>query len=124
MKSTSRFMGSLLIGSLLSCISVAMITTAGWAAPPDHAPAYGYRAKHRYVYYPEREIYYAPESRLWFWISGGDWRFGAALPGAYQQYTSGGVSIELASDRPYTEHVHVVERYGKGPKHKKSKHKH
>ena len=119
MKSTSRFASSLLIGA-----SVAMMATAGWAAPPDHAPAHGYRAKHRYVYYPEREIYYAPESRLWFWISGGDWRFGASLPAAYQQYTSGGVSIELASDRPYTEHVHVVERYGKGPKHKKSKHKH
>lgn len=119
MKSTSRLVSSLLIG-----VSVAMIATAGWAAPPDHAPAHGYRAKHRYVYYPEREIYYAPESRLWFWSSGGDWRFGTALPGAYQQYTSGGVSLELGSDRPYTEHVRVVERYGKGSKHKKSKHKH
>lgn len=94
-----------------------------FAAPPAHAPAHGYRAQHRYVYYPEREIYYAPESRLWFWIGDGDWRFGASLPIGYQQYTTGGVSIELDSERPYTEHVYVTQKYGKGPKHKKHKHK-
>lgn len=99
------------------------VATPVLADPPDHAPAHGYRAKHRYVYYPEREIYYAPESRLWFWIGDGDWRFGASLPVGYQQYTSGGVSIELGTERPYTEHVYVVEKYGKGPKHKQQKHK-
>lgn len=93
------------------------------ADPPDHAPAHGYRAMHRYVYYPEREIYYAPESRLWFWIGDGDWRFGASLPIGYQQYTTGGVSIELGSERPYTEHVYVTEKYGKGPKRSKQKHR-
>jgi hypothetical protein len=92
------------------------------AAPPDHAPAHGYRAKHSYVYYREREIYYAPETRLWFWLDGGSWRFGAGLPVGYQQYTSGGITIELDSDRPYTEHRYVVETYGKGPKGKKHKH--
>lgn len=94
-----------------------------FADPPAHAPAHGYRAQHRYVYYPEREIYYAPESSLWFWLDGGDWRFGARLPVGYQQYTSGGISIELGTDRPYTEHVTVVQKYGKGPKQKKGKHK-
>ena len=100
-----------------------LLAAPAFADPPDWAPAHGYRAKHEYVYYREREIYYAPESRLWFWLDGGDWRFGASLPGGYQQFTTGGVTIELGSDRPYTEHSYVVEHYGKGPKQERYKHK-
>ena len=48
----------------------------------------------------------------------GDWHFGADLPVRLQQFTVGGVSIELDTDRPYTEHDYVVEHYGKGPKRK------
>lgn len=101
-----------------------MLTIPAIAAPPAHAPAHGYRAKHSYMYYPEREIYYAPATSLWFWIDGGDWRFGASLPSGYQQFTTGGITIELEADKPYTEHRYVVEHYGKGPKAKKSKHGH
>lgn len=100
------------------------LAVPAWADPPSHAPAHGYRAKHRYTYYPQREIYYAPESRLWFWLDGGDWRFGASLPVGYQQYTTGGISIELGSDRPYTEHNDVVREYGRGAKPRKHRHHH
>lgn len=101
------------------------IAAPSFAVPPDHAPAHGYRAKHDYVYYREREIYYAPATSQWFWNDGGNWRGDLRLPERYQQFTSGGVRIALGTDRPYTEHRHVVERYGKGPKKsKKSKHKH
>lgn len=111
--------------SRLTLVALALAFAApAFSAPPDHAPAHGYRAKHQYVYYREREIYYAPETSMWFWLDGGDWRVGARLPLGYQQYTSGGVSVELYSDRPYSEHGYVVEKYGKGPKHKKHKHKH
>lgn len=89
-------------------------STAALADPPDHAPAYGYRAKHPYVYYPSRQIYYAPESRSWFWISGGSWQVGVSLPAYLEQYTVGGVSIELDTDRPYTQNAYVVEHYGRG----------
>jgi hypothetical protein len=84
------------------------------ADPPPWAPAHGYRAKqHAYVYYPEREIYYAPESRTWFWLSGGNWQVGASLPTEYRPYATGGVSITLEAERPYDQHAYVVERYGK-----------
>ncbi len=92
------------------------------ADPPPWAPAHGYRAKqHSYVYYPEAEVYYAPESRMWFWLSGGNWRFGASLPVEYRPYTTGGVSIVLEADRPYVQHTYVVERYGKPGKHRRGK---
>ena len=110
--------------STLLLFSAIGLAAPAFADPPDHAPAHGYRAKHEYIYYREREIYYAPEVRQWFWIDGGDWRVGARLPERYQQFTSGGVRVELDTDRPYTEHRYVVDHYGKGPKgHKKYKHK-
>lgn len=87
------------------------------ADPPPWAPAHGYRAKqHAYVYYPARAIYYAPETRTWFWISGGNWQFGAVLPLEYRPYTTGGISITLDAARPYEQHAYVVERYGKPKK--------
>ncbi len=90
------------------------------ADPPPWAPAHGYRAKqYSYVYYPAAEIYYAPESRMWFWLSGGNWQFGASLPVEYRRYTTSSVSIVLETDRPYVQHTYVVERYGKPKKRKK-----
>lgn len=108
--------------SMLVALALAVGAPA-FATPPDHAPAHGYRAKHQYVYYREQEIYYEPETSLWFWLDSGNWRFGARLPIGYQQYTTGGVSIELYSDRPYSEHDYVVGKYGRGAKHKHSKNK-
>lgn len=86
------------------------------AEPPPWAPAHGHRAKHvyRYVYYPERQVYYAPETHAWFWLSGGNWQVGVTLPSQYQAYvTSGGISLSLNASRPYVEHVYVEEHYGR-----------
>jgi hypothetical protein len=91
------------------------------ADPPPWAPAHGQRAKqHPYTYYPEYGIYYGPESRMWFWLEGSSWRIGATLPVDYRPYTTGGVSIELGTERPYEEHNLVVDQYGKP---KKMKHR-
>ena len=110
--------------------ALLFVFACGWVAPafsdpPAHAPAHGWRAKHRYTYYREHQIYYSPESNFWFWMGrDGEWRSGINLPVKLQQYTVGGVSIELGSDTPYREHAYVVERYGKGPDRKKYKAKH
>ncbi|MDI3259306.1 MAG: hypothetical protein QJR02_06385 [Sinobacteraceae bacterium] len=103
----------------------ALFAAAAWADPPPWAPAHGYRAKqeYRYVYYPQAQVYYAPDTHVWFWLNGGNWQFGASLPVIYQQYATGGVSITLDTDRPYTEHAYVVEHYG-GPGHHGHRHHH
>jgi len=93
--------------------SVGLATALAWADPPPWAPAHGWRAKHHYTYYPRGEIYYAPESRLWFWLDGDNWRSGVRLPLEFQTYIrTGGVDIELGTDRPYVEHRYVIEHYG------------
>jgi hypothetical protein len=96
-------------------IALAALLTAvpAQADPPPWAPAHGHRAKqYRYVYYPAHEVYYAPETRLWFWLDGGRWRTGAGLPAAFALGGTSGVTVVLDTRRPYDRHVHVVERYG------------
>lgn len=86
---------------------------AALADPPPWAPAHGYRAKeYRYVYYPRHEVYYAPETQLWFWLDGGRWRVGASLPAGVVVAGVPGVSVVLGTERPYEDHAYVVEHYG------------
>ena len=87
------------------------------ADPPPWAPAHGHRAKqereYSYVYYPARQVYYAPEQQVWFWMNGGNWQVGVNLPVQYRSSASSGVQVVLNSDRPYVEHAYVEEHYGR-----------
>lgn len=101
----------------LLAIPVLCLATASTvlADPPPWAPAHGYRAKHehRYVYYPNGEVYYAPERHLWFWLGGNGWEVGASLPLALRSYVRvGGVDIQLDAARPYERHDYVERHYG------------
>ena len=93
-----------LLAPLLLAVSVALLPLeAAFAHPP----------KHRYMYYPSHQVYYEPASTTWFWLDGGNWRFGSSLPVYYQQYTRGGVWVDLEDDRPYHRHDYVVRHYGR-----------
>lgn len=96
-------------------LPLAFVATAGLvcAKPPSWAPAHGYRAKHAYVYYPNGEVYYAPDRHLWFWLSGNGWQAGVSLPLALRAYVRvGGVNISLDASQPYRRHTYVTEHYG------------
>lgn len=109
---------------LTFALTLGLVGQPVYADPPPWAPAHGKRAKqHPYTYYPEYGFYYAPESSMWFWLEGSDWRIGASLPLDYRPYATGGVSIELGTDKPYEENDLVIERYGK-PKKMKGNNKH
>ncbi|HEY0915049.1 MAG TPA: hypothetical protein VGE22_09295, partial [Solimonas sp.] len=103
-----------LLAPLMLALSATLLPLeAAFAHPPDWAPAHGHRAKHRYMYYPSHQVYYEPASTTWFWLDGGNWRFGSRLPVYYQQYTRGGVWVDLDEDRPYRRHDYVVHHYGR-----------
>jgi hypothetical protein len=106
---------------LFAAVVLALPAAPAAADPPPWAPAHGHRAKqHRYVYYPGYQVYYAPETRLWFWFGDGQWRVGASLPGGMVG-PGPGVSLVLDTGYPYERHDYVVQQYGGGGKHK---HKH
>ena len=90
--------------------------------PPARAPAHGYRAKHKYRYYPDCSVYHDAKRGLYFYIKGGKWEVGASLPNNLQIRLGESVSLELDTDRPYTYHADHVKQYPPG-KMKKNKNK-
>jgi len=90
--------------------------------PPAHAPAHGYRAKHKYRYYPDCAVYHDTARGLYFYIKGGNWEVGGSLPHNLQMGLGESVSLELDTDRPYTYHAEHAKQYPPG-KMKKSKNK-
>jgi hypothetical protein len=69
--------------------------------------------KRRYVYYGDHDIYFAPDRRVYYWRDNGRWVSGTTLPPTYESYVrSGGVDIELDTDRPYERNSYVIAHYG------------
>lgn len=60
--------------------------------PPPWAPAHGYRAKTRYVYFKDHGVYYDHERGVYISISSGKWTVSAKLPS-----TLSGVDLKLAA---------------------------
>lgn len=68
--------------------------------------------KHHYVYYADHQIYFAPETKTYYWQTDGRWQSGVELPPEARAYVSaGGVELELDTDRPYERHEWVLKHY-------------
>jgi len=68
--------------------------------------------KRHYVYYGDHDIYFAPETKTYYWQSNGTWQSGVTLPAEDRTFVQkGGVTIELDTDRPYTQHDYVIAHY-------------
>jgi hypothetical protein len=79
--------------------------------PPPWAPAHGFRRNHDYYYYPGADVYYRPADRTWFYLDGGDWRFGVNLPTNIHVDFDRSVSLSMETDRPYQFHEKVRTYY-------------
>lgn len=68
--------------------------------------------KRQYIYYGDHDIYFAPQTKTYYWQTNGSWQSGMALPPEDRTYVQkGGVTIELDTDRPYTQHNYVIAHY-------------
>jgi len=82
--------------------------------PPPWAPAHGYRAKRHYRYYPSSYVYYDTGRGLYFYYEGDNWRVGVSLPSHIHIDVGDYVTLDMDTDRPYTYHSDVVDRYPPG----------
>ncbi len=65
--------------------------------------------KHHYVYYGDHEIYFAPETKVYYWRENGTWQSGSELPVESRAYVrTGGVEFDLYTERPYERHNWVI----------------
>jgi hypothetical protein len=95
--------------------------------PPPWAPAHGYRAKTRHIYFPEHNVYFDLQRRTYFYFRNGSWSVSTNVPSIYAQVNFGRarqVELDFYQDRPYRyNNVHVVKYKGKKPQNFNSKQK-
>jgi hypothetical protein len=92
---------------------------AAKGGPPAHAPAHGYRAKHKYHYYPHAQVYFDISREVYFYIEGNAWRMSASLPGGLHVRLSDYVTIDMDSDKPYKHFKKHKKKYPPGHRKKK-----
>jgi len=86
--------------------------------PPPHAPAHGYRAKHRYHYYPDAYVYFDISRKVYFYLETDQWRMTASLPRNLNAQLGGYVLIEMDSDKPYSAFQYHRHKYPPGQQRK------
>jgi hypothetical protein len=83
-------------------------------APPKHAKAHGYRAKHTYQYYPLAKAYYDASRGSYFYLEGDTWRMSVSLPDRLRVRLGTSVTVEMDSDKPYTDFAEHSRQYPPG----------
>lgn len=103
-----------------------MLQTAGPPAiktggPPAHAPAHGYRAKYTYYYYPGPQVYFDVGRSVYFYMDSGNWRMSVSLPTNLRVTLGDHVTIDMDTDKPYTQFAEHKKKYPPGQLKKKEK---
>ncbi|MBW2058223.1 MAG: hypothetical protein JRJ26_12080 [Deltaproteobacteria bacterium] len=93
------------------------------SGPPPWAPAHGYRAKHRYRYYPKHYVYFDLTRKVYFYLDGDRWKVSVHLPGRIDLAYASYVTLEMETDKPYEHFSEHKRKYPPGQMKKKNKHK-
>ena len=75
-KSFKIFIIALLLG-------LFMVPETSFAQPPKWAPAHGYRAKTRYVYFPQQNFYYDLHAHHYLYLNNGSWSVSVGIPAPF-----------------------------------------
>jgi hypothetical protein len=73
------------------------------------APGPAVNASYSYEYYPDAEVYFEPQSHVYYWSEGGAWRSGARVPQNIVLRSS--VKVDLDSPEPSKHHDEVKAKY-------------
>ena len=71
--------------------------------PPPWAPAHGYRAKTRHIYFPDHNFYFDIQKSVYIYMSGGNWQVSVNLPSIFSGFDlkiAAKVELDLDTDTP------------------------
>jgi len=119
MQNKSNFIGFVI---LLAVILVPSVNLFGRVSengePPPWAPAHGYRAKTRHIYFPEYNFYFDLQKNVYIYLSEERWQVSLNLPSIYANINlkdSFTVELEIETDTPQIYNVdHIVKYKNKG----------
>ncbi|WP_130734526.1 hypothetical protein [Flavobacterium sp. J27] len=93
--------------------------------PPPWAPAHGYRAKTKHIYFPDQNFYYDIEKGVYLYLNNGNWSVSVSVPsifGSINLNTARKVELEIGGHTPYQYNEKHIIAYKK-PKKEKNKSK-
>lgn len=99
-----------------------MVVEKRKGGPPPHAPAHGYRAKYAYLYYPSTCVYFDVHRKCYFYLEGNSWKVSLSLPKHLLVRLGDHVTIEMDTDKPYTNFKEHKRKYPPGKLKKKKEH--
>ncbi|QBZ98989.1 hypothetical protein [Flavobacterium sangjuense] len=101
------------ITSIVAFLFLIIPEVTSAQGPPPWAPAHGYRAKTRHVYFPQYNMYYDMNRGSYLYLNGGRWSVSATLPNIYVGVNLGStaqIQLNYMGYDPYRYNdVHVVE---------------
>lgn len=97
--------------------------------PPPWAPAHGYRAKTRHVYFPDQNMYYDIQRGNYIYFRNGNWSISTRVPTLFVGVNLGRstqIELDFYGDRPqrynYSHKTKYKVKKHKVHHHKKGKH--
>jgi hypothetical protein len=72
-----------IIGALILVFMLVMPADVFSQGPPPWAPAHGYRAKTRHIYFPDHNFYFDLQKKVYIYVNGGKWQVGIRLPSIF-----------------------------------------
>ena len=85
--------------------------------PPPWAPAHGYRAKTRYVYFTEHNFYYDNDRGVYIYMSGKNWEVSARIPDLFKNVNLTAevkIDLDFSADNPQKYNADHKKKYKKG----------
>ena len=76
---------------ILALLVTFLLPESTFAQPPKWAPAHGYRAKTRHIYFPEQNFYYDIQQKSYFYLNNGRWITSIAIPTPFISINLGAV---------------------------------
>ena len=64
---------------------------------------------YHYMYYPEEEVYFVPETRVYWWADHGEWRSGPRMPDGIRLGTS--VKLDVDDRDPWRHHDVILKHH-------------
>lgn len=110
-KSTLTGLSLLLMLTFATTLSTFSQEKEKSKGPPAWAPAHGYRANTRHIFFPDQNLYFDLQRNVYIYLSAGNWQVSVKLPSLYAGIDLKGatkVELELDTDTPQkynSEHI-------------------
>lgn len=99
------FKKSIKVFVILAMIGLLSFPTEMFSqGPPPWAPAKGYRAKTRHIYFPQHNFYYDIQTRHYFYLNNGNWSISVSIPAPFISINLGGatqIQLDYYGAYPY-----------------------